>query len=116
MMTFELRFVVVALGAFAASGMVGAVAAWMWAARRRPAPLADSTLLFLRLLPSLAAATGMVLAVLAFVLFEQRGHENIGLLIRALAILAVAMLFSAGWRAWRLHRRTRATMTQWLAS
>ena len=59
MMTFEMRFVVVALGAFAASGMVGALAAWLCASRRRPAPLADSTLLFLRLVPSLAATTGI---------------------------------------------------------
>ena len=114
MMTFEMRFVVIALGAFASSGLVGALAAWLWASRRRPTSLADSTLLFLRLVPSLAATTGIVLAVLAFLLFEQRGAENIGVVIRALAILAVTLFLSAAWRAWRLHHRTRATLTQWM--
>ena len=58
----------------------------------------------------------MVLAVLAFVLFEQRGPENIGFVIRALAILSVAMILSATWRGARLLRRTRSTMAQWMAS
>jgi Zn-dependent protease with chaperone function len=114
MMTFELRFVVVALAAFAVSGLVGAFAAWLWASRRRQAPAADSTLLFLRLVPTLAAATGLALAVLAFVLFEQRGPEKIGLLIRGFALFSVALFLTAAWRGWRLYRRTRETMAQWM--
>ena len=116
MMTFEVRFVVVALSAFAVSGLVGACAAWFWASRRRHAVLADSTLLFLRLVPTLTAATGLVLAVLSFTLFEQRGLEQIGLVIRGSALLSVAMFLSAAWRGWRLYRRTQETMALWMSN
>ena len=67
-------------------------------------------------MPTLTAATGLVLAVLSFTLYEQRGLEQIGLVIRGLALLSVAMFLSAAWRGWRLYRRTQETMALWMTS
>lgn len=114
-MTFESRIVVVALAVFAACGAVGALSAWLWAGRQT-SRLTDSALLRVRMLPTLSAAFGMTLAMLAFALFEQRGHEETGLVLRSLATLGVVLIAHAAWRAWRLHRRTRQTLNQWMAS
>jgi Zn-dependent protease with chaperone function len=114
-MTFELRTVVIALAAFAACGTVGALSAWLRASRQT-SRLTDSALLTVRMLPTLSAAFGMALAMLAFALFEHRGHEETGLVLRSLATLGVVLIVHAAWRAWRLYRRTRQSLNQWMAS
>ena len=115
-MTFELRLVVIALASFAASGTIVALAIWLWTSRRGTDPVTDPPLFFTRLLPSLAGASAMTLAMLGFGLFEHRGEEETGLILRSLAILGSALLLSAAWRAWELHRRTRRTLNQWMSS
>lgn len=114
-MTFELRLVVVALAAFAACGTVAALSAWLWAGRRT-SRLTDSALLAVRLLPTASALFAMALSLLAFALFEHRGHEETGLVLRTLAGLGLVLIVHASWRAWRLHRRTRRTLNQWMSS
>ncbi|HYN08343.1 MAG TPA: M56 family metallopeptidase [Vicinamibacterales bacterium] len=115
-MTFGLRIVVVAFAAFAASGLVGALVAWLWVRRTQGAPLTDTTLLFQRLLPTLCGVGATSLGLLAFVLFEPRGPEETGLVLRALAGLGAVLLATAAWRGFRLYRRTRRTVRQWMAS
>ena len=83
---------------------------------RRTGRLTDSALLTVRLLPTGSALFAMALAVLAFALFEPRGHEATGLVLRALAGFGLVLLVHAFWRGWRLHRRTRRTLTQWMSS
>ena len=63
-MTFGLRVMVVAFAAFAASGLVGALVAWIWARRTQDALLADTTLFMQRLLPTLCGAVATVLGLL----------------------------------------------------
>lgn len=115
-MTFGLRVMVVAFAAFAASGLVGALVAWIWARRTQDALLPDTTLFMQRLLPTLCGATATVLGLLAFVLFEPRGLEETGLVLRVLAALGAVLVGAAAWRGFRLYRRTRRTVGQWLAS
>jgi Zn-dependent protease with chaperone function len=114
-MTFELRILVVGLAAFAAVGTLAALCAWLWA-RGRTSRLLDSALLVLRMLPTVSALLALALTMLAFALFEQRGHEATGLVLRSLAVLGAALIIHAGWRAWRLHRRTRQSLSQWMAT
>jgi Zn-dependent protease with chaperone function len=114
-MTFELRILVIGLSAFAAFGTIGALAAWLWA-RGRTGRLTDSELLGLRMLPTVSALFAMTLTMLAFALFEPRGHEATGLVLRSLAMLGAALIVHAGWRAWRLYRRTRHSLNQWMAT
>ena len=114
-MTYELRLVVVAMASFAACGTVAALSAWLWAGRRT-SRLTDSALLAVRLLPTASALFAMALSLLAFALFEHRGHEETGLVLRTLAGLGVVLIVHASWRAWRLHRRTRRTLNQWMSS
>ena len=114
-MTFELRIVVIALAAFASCGTVGALSAWLWAGRRT-SRLTDSALLAVRLLPTASALFAMALSLLAFALFEHRGHEETGLVLRTLAGLGLALIVHASWRAWKLYRRTRRTLNQWMSS
>jgi Zn-dependent protease with chaperone function len=115
-MTFGVRIVVVAFAAFAASGLAGALVTWFWVRRTQEAPLTDTTLFFQRLLPTLSGIFATSLGLLAFVLFEPRGQEETGLVLRMLAALGAVLLATATWRGVRLYRRTRRTVRQWMAS
>jgi hypothetical protein len=115
-MTFGLRLVVVGLAAFAVGGFVGTAVTWV-VSRRRPAVMADEPSLFLlRLLPTIAAIAATALTLLSFVLFEPRGAEPTGISLPVTAILAVALLANAAWRAWHLHHRTARALGGWLMS
>ncbi|HEY7475042.1 MAG TPA: M56 family metallopeptidase [Vicinamibacterales bacterium] len=115
-MTFGLRLVVVAFAAFAASGLAGALLTWFWVRRTQDTALADTTLFFMRLLPTLSGVLATSLGLLSFFLFEPRGPEETGLVLRLLAALGALLLATAAWRGWRLSRRTRRTVRQWMAS
>src|SRR5262245_722777 len=115
-MTFGLRLVVVDLAAFAVGGFVGTAVTWV-VSRRRPAVMADEPSLFLlRLLPTVGALAATALTFMSFVLFEQRGAEPTGISLPLIAMLAVALLATAAWRAWHLHHRTARALGGWLAS
>ncbi len=115
-LTFEARLVVVALSAFALSGLIGAAMVAFWSMRRQATTAGDSTLMFVRVLPCLLGLGAMSQAIFAFAFLEQRGVEETPLVMVAMAGLATALFLGASWRAWRLHRRTQQTLAQWMAS
>jgi Zn-dependent protease with chaperone function len=115
-MTFGGRIVVVAFAAFAASGLVGALVAWIWAKRTQDRPVSDTTLFLQRLLPTVCGGLATALGLMAFVLFEPRGHEETGLVLRVLAALGALFVATTAWRGLELHRRTQRIVTQWMRS
>jgi beta-lactamase regulating signal transducer with metallopeptidase domain len=116
-MSFDARFIVVALATFAIANLaVSAFVPALWrrrAASSAPVPAGD--LRSLRLLPATVAALSMALAALSFVFFEPRRPETIGLVMLALATLAGGLLVVATLRLVRLVRASRRAARAWMA-
>jgi Zn-dependent protease with chaperone function len=115
-MSFDIRFIVVALAAFAMANLaVSALVPALW--RRRAwtsAPVSADDLRHLRLLPAVVAAASMTLAALSFVFFEPRRQETIGLVMLALAGLAGALLVASTVRLVRLVGVSRRAARGWM--
>jgi Zn-dependent protease with chaperone function len=115
--SFELRLLVVSLGAFAGSGLVGAaLVPWLWRriAATTPADRA-AALLRLRLFPAALALTGASFAAASYLLFEPRAnHENTGITLLMLAVLATVLGLGAIVRTGQLSRATRNACRGWL--
>jgi Zn-dependent protease with chaperone function len=115
--TFDARFVVVVLAAFACANAVASWAAvWQWRHRTAPAAPVDraSFLIRLRLLPLVASLAWSVLAMCSFFLFESRSDERTGLVLPLLAIAAAALLLSAAVRLGTTLVRHRRIVNGWL--
>jgi beta-lactamase regulating signal transducer with metallopeptidase domain len=116
-MSFDARFIVVALAAFAVANLASsAFTPWLW--RRRSAmaaPVAAGDLRHLRLLPALVSTLSMTLAALSFVFFEPRRQETIGLVMLALALLAGVLLVASVVRLIRLVRASHHAARGWMA-
>jgi beta-lactamase regulating signal transducer with metallopeptidase domain len=115
--SFQTRLLIVSLGAFAGSGLVGAaLVPWLW--RRIPAATPAeraAALLRLRLLPAALALSGAAFTVTSYLLFEPRGnHEDIGIILLALAALAMILGSAAVVRTLQLSRATRNVCQGWL--
>ena len=108
-MSFDARFVVVALAAFAVANLgSSALVPALW--RRRatgPRPLSALDLRHLRLLPAVVALLSLALAALSFVCFEPREPETIGRVMMGLAGLSALLLAGAAVRIGRLVRTSR---------
>lgn len=115
-MSFDARFIVVALAAFAMANLAAsAIVPPLW--RRRTSvtrPLAADDLRHLRLLPAVVAALSMTLAALSFVFFEPRQQEPIGLVMVALATFAGVLLAASALRLVRLVRASRRAARAWM--
>jgi Zn-dependent protease with chaperone function len=117
--SFEWRLAVVALAAFAASGLAGAACVpWLWRRLAVPTPAAQaSALLQLRLLPAGLAAAGASLAAASYLLFEPRmANESAGVVLVVFAALATGLAAGALARSARLAYATRRALRAWLAS
>jgi len=116
-MSFDDRFIVVVLAAFAVANLAGsAVVPLLW--RRRgstAAAVSADDLRHLRLLPAVVAGLSMTLAALSFVLFEPRESEPIGLVMLALAALTGVLLFASTVRLIQLVRISRRAARTWMA-
>lgn len=116
-MTFELRFVVVVLAAFAWSSVAGAwIVAALW---RRPlaggAAERAAALVRLRLLPPGVGLVVATLAAIAYYRFEPRGiDESTGMILAALALTGAAFAGHSLVRVARLSLRTRKAVRQWM--
>lgn len=118
-MTFDARFGVVVLAAFACANAVASYAAvWQWRHRAAPAAPVDraSFLIRLRLLPLVASLAWSVLAMSSFFLFESRSDEPTGVVLPVLAILGAALLLSAIVRLAVTLARHRRIVRGWLES
>lgn len=119
-MTFDTRFVVVVLAAFACANTVAAcVAVWQWRHREPPAAPQDrAAFLFrIRLLPIVASLLWATLAMSSFFLFEPRGvDESIGIVLFTLALAGAALLASGVVRLVTTLTRHRRIVRGWLAN
>lgn len=116
-MTFELRFVVVVLAAFAWSSLLTTwLVAILWRRHRVAHPVARATsLLRLRLLPLGVGGGVAALAALAFLIFEPRGvDESTGLTLLTLAAASGTFLLAALGRVMRLVLLTRRAVRDWM--
>lgn len=117
-MTFDARFAIVILAAFATANVVASVVAvWQWHRARAPlAPLDRATFLFhLRLLPLVAALLWSSLATGSFFLFEPRSEEErIGLVLIGVSALGFALLGAAAMRVTIAILRHRRLLREWL--
>jgi len=115
--TFDARFVVVVLAAFACANAVAACAAvWQWRRRTPPEAPQDraSFLLRIRMLPLVASVLWAALAMSSFFLFEsRRADERTGLVILALAAVGAALMASATVRLIITLSRHRRTVSSW---
>jgi Zn-dependent protease with chaperone function len=117
-MTFEVRFVVIVLAAFAWSSVAASwLVAGIWRRRQRGRPVtAAATLLRLRLMPLGIGSTVALLAAIAFFRFEPRIEgESTGVVLVALAASSFAFAVSSAVRLWRISRITRRTVRGWMA-
>jgi Zn-dependent protease with chaperone function len=108
--TFEARFVVIVLAAFAWSGLAASALLPFVVRRldRYPAAVRATLLLRLRLLPATVGAASALLATVSFVLFEPRADdETYGLVLRLLAAAPLVFVLVAGSRVWATVRATR---------
>ena len=116
-MTFWPRLAVVVLASFAmASLLVSLIIPWCVSRvrRARPGSLATAVTV-LRLLPAGAALLAAIVSLGSFVFFEPRGrHEELGLLLPALAALAALLIGAAGVRWFLITRQTRRLLARWL--
>lgn len=119
-MTFDARFVVVVLAAFACANAIAAsVAVWQWRHRAAPAAPQDRAafLFHIRLLPLIASLLWAALAMGSFFLFEpRRADERIGLVLLACALAGGALLLSAAARLTITLARHRRVVRGWLAA
>lgn len=117
-MTFDARFAVVILAAFASATVAASFAsAWQWRRASAPAaPLDRATFLFhLRLLPLVASILWTMLATGSFFLFEPRGNEErIGAVLVILSGTGALFLGAALLRAGGTLVRHRRLLRQWL--
>lgn len=119
-MTFDARFAVVILAAFAtANAVASAVTVWQW--RRATVPIAPfdrATFLFqLRLLPIVASVLWASLAMGSFFFFEPRGaNERIGDVLMVLAACGMGLLLAAAARVTLAMVRHRRLLRAWLKS
>jgi Zn-dependent protease with chaperone function len=118
-MSFELRFAIVVLAAFAWSSVAGAwivAALWRRHLEARPADRATA-LVRLRLLPLAVGGTVATLAAIAFLRFEPRDiTESIGGVLAALAAASAVFVVAAAVRLCRMWLRTRRAVRGWLAT
>ena len=117
-MTFELRFLVVALAAFTVANLTACI--WAIHRARRPVRCADSavraaTLRRLRLLPFVFSTGAMIWASLAFLLFERRHDEDVGAVLVALAAAAFVLLCGTLVRLAVIAHRSRRARRAWMA-
>ena len=116
-MTFDARFVVVVLAAFACANTIAAgVAVWQWRRRTPPEAPQDraSFLLRIRMLPLVASLLWSALAMSSFFFFEsRRSDERTGLVILALAAIGAALVASAGARLVVTLARHRRIVRGW---
>ena len=119
-MTFDARFVVVVLAAFACANVAAAcVAAWQWRHRTPPAAPQDRArfLLHIRLLPIVASLCWATLAMSSFFIFEPRvSDERTGFVLLALAVTGASLIGSAAFRLTFTLIRHRRIVGGWLAS
>lgn len=117
-MTFDARFVIVILAAFAsANAVASAVTVWQWRRAQAPAsPLDRATFLFhLRLLPLVASLLWASLAMFSFFFFEPRAeNERIGAVLIGVSSLGFALLFAAAVRVSIAVIRHRGLVRVWL--
>lgn len=117
-MTFDVRFAVVVLAAFALANAAGCVAAlWQWrVVQAPPAPRDRARYLFhLRLLPVVAGLLWAALAMTSFLLFEPRATgERVGVMLPVLGTVTMAAAGSALARVLRAVRRHRRVVGAWL--
>lgn len=117
-MTFEARFVVIVLAAFAWSSLAAAIVVPALVRRLRADDPAERArrLLRLRAQPALVGLAAAVLAATAFLLFEPRGlDENYGVVLRSLAFLSLVLLGVSAGRAalvWLATRRLMRTLIE----
>ena len=118
-MNFELRTLIVALAAFAGTGLiVGALVPWL---ARRTAPVAAESrarrLTRLRLWPAASGAVMGLAATAAFLMFEsRRPRESVSGLVIGLAAVGAALIVASAWRWVRLVMATREAARGWCAS
>lgn len=117
-MTFDARLVVVVLATFAAMSL--AATALVPLALRRTRGLSPdgraAALLFARLLPVAVGTLAAMLVLAAYLRFEPRGEEPTGILIRALAALALLSALGSAVRWVSMTWRTRRTIATWTRS
>ena len=119
-MTFDARFVVVVLAAFACANTLAAwVAVWQWRRRTPPEAPQDraSFLLRIRMLPLVASLLWSALAMSSFFFFEsRRADERTGLVLLAFAAVGGALIVSSAARLVVTLTRHRRIVRGWLAA
>lgn len=119
-MTFDARFVVVVLAAFAcANAAAASIAVGQWHHRAAPAAPQDRAafLFHVRLLPTVASLLWAALAMSSFFLFEpRRTDERTGLTLMAFAAAGAVLLTSAALRLVVTLARHRRLVGEWLAT
>ncbi len=117
-MTFDARFAVVILAAFAtANAVASAVTTWQWRRAHAPqAPMDRAAFLFhLRLLPLVASTLWASLAMFSFFFFEPRGaNERIGDVLLGLSACGLGLLIAALARVASAVVRHRRLLGEWL--
>ncbi len=116
-MTFDARFAVVVLAAFACANIVASlVAVWQWCHRAQPAAPQDRAafLLHVRLLPLVASLLWSALAMSSFFLFEpRRTDERTGIVLIAFAAFGALLIVSAAVRLAITLTRHRRIVAAW---
>ena len=118
-MTFELRIVVIGLGAFAAAGLVAALVVPLFSSQTtaETASARARRLAALRLLPATFALASGLVVIASFVFFEpRRPGEEIGTVFPVLASIGVALWLTAAWRWTRITAATRRLIRKWSAT
>lgn len=116
-MTFELRFAMIVLAAFAWSSVAAAcVVAALWRRRMATGPVdRAAALVRLRLLPPAIGVTVAALAAVAFFRFEPRhADEQFGVVLASLAVAGGLFVAHAAVSLCRMWRQTRRTVRGWL--
>jgi Zn-dependent protease with chaperone function len=117
--TFDVRFVVVVLAAFASANLAAAcLTLWQWRRATPPAAPQDraSFLFQWRLLPVAASLLWSGLATVSFFIFEpRRNDEEIGLLLPVLAAVGAALWLAAGARLALMTVRHARIVRGWLS-
>lgn len=117
-MSFDARLVVVVLASFAAVSLLAT--ALVPLALRRARGLAPdgraAALLFARLVPAALGTVASLLVLAAYLRFEPRDEEPTGILIRALAALALLLITGSIARWAVMTWRTRTTIARWMRS
>lgn len=117
-MTFELRLVIVVLAAFSAASLAAStfVPLALRRAARHPVPVRPERLFRARVMPAAAGAVAATVSLVAFLTFEPRGLEGMGLLLPALAVLAAGGSALSAVRLVRTLAATRRAMRRWMRS